>query len=85
MGTRQPPPGATHETSPIGASWPPAGPDRSRSSLRPALDGDYRALGEAHFLWFQAVKEMGMPPMDALLAAARTVAEAYHVVRRSRW
>jgi imidazolonepropionase-like amidohydrolase len=36
------------------------------------------ALGDAHFLWFQAVKEKGMKPMDAILAATRNIAAAYH-------
>jgi imidazolonepropionase-like amidohydrolase len=36
------------------------------------------ALGDAHFLWFEAVKEKGMKPMDAILAATKNVAAAYH-------
>ena len=27
------------------------------------------ALGEGHFLWFEAMQENGMRPMDAILAA----------------
>jgi len=34
-------------------------------------------LGEAQFLWLEAVAERGMAPMDALVAATRNVAEAY--------
>ncbi len=34
-------------------------------------------LGEAHFLWLEAVAERGMAPMDILLSATRNVAEAY--------
>jgi len=35
-------------------------------------------LGEGHFLWFKAMQENGMRPMDAILAATRNVAAAYH-------
>jgi imidazolonepropionase-like amidohydrolase len=34
-------------------------------------------LGEGHFLWFKAMQENGMPPMEAILAATRHIAEAY--------
>ena len=34
-------------------------------------------LGEAHFLWFKAMSQKGMDPMDALVAATRNVAAAY--------
>jgi imidazolonepropionase-like amidohydrolase len=34
-------------------------------------------LGESHFVWFAAVAEQGMAPMEALLSATRYVAEAY--------
>lgn len=37
------------------------------------------ALGEGHFLWLQAAVELGMAPMDVLLAATRNVARAYKV------
>jgi imidazolonepropionase-like amidohydrolase len=36
-------------------------------------------LGEAHFRWLEAAAELGMRPMDALLAATRNVARAYKV------
>jgi imidazolonepropionase-like amidohydrolase len=35
-------------------------------------------LGTSHLLWHQAVIEKGMAPMDALLAATRNIAQAYH-------
>jgi imidazolonepropionase-like amidohydrolase len=35
-------------------------------------------FGEGHFLWFQAMVEKGMTPMDAILAATRNIAAAYH-------
>ena len=37
-------------------------------------------LGEGHFLWFEAMAEKGMAPMDAILAATRNIAAAYHVL-----
>jgi peptidyl-prolyl cis-trans isomerase A (cyclophilin A) len=36
------------------------------------------SLGEGHFLWFQAMQENGIKPMDAILAATRNIAAAYH-------
>jgi imidazolonepropionase-like amidohydrolase/cyclophilin family peptidyl-prolyl cis-trans isomerase len=35
-------------------------------------------LGDGHFLWFKAMQENGMRPMDAILAATRNIAAAYH-------
>jgi len=35
-------------------------------------------LGEGHFLWFKAMVEKGMTPMDAIVAATRNIAAAYH-------
>nr|WP_283842086.1 amidohydrolase family protein [Bradyrhizobium sp. KB893862 SZCCT0404] len=35
-------------------------------------------LGKDHVLWFKAMGELGMKPMDMLLAATRNVARAYH-------
>ena len=35
-------------------------------------------LGEAHFLWFKAMVEKGMTPMDAIVSATRNIAAAYH-------
>lgn len=39
-------------------------------------------LGEGHFLWFQAMAEKGMAPMDAIVAATRNIAAAYHKLDR---
>ncbi len=36
-------------------------------------------LGQGHFYWMLAVEQMGMKPMDALLAATRNIARAYKV------
>jgi predicted amidohydrolase YtcJ len=36
-------------------------------------------LGEAHYRWLQAAQELGMRPMDALMAATRNIARAYKV------
>lgn len=36
-------------------------------------------MGEAHFHWLVAAQELGMKPMDVLLAATRNVAAAYKV------
>jgi imidazolonepropionase-like amidohydrolase len=38
-------------------------------------------LGRAHFLWFKAVTEKGMKPMDAIMAATSNIARAYHLDR----
>src|SRR5919108_3213913 len=35
-------------------------------------------LGEAHFLWFKAMVEKGMTPMEAIVSATRNIAAAYH-------
>jgi len=35
-------------------------------------------LGEGHFLWFKAMAEKGMTPMDAIVSATRNIAAAYH-------
>jgi imidazolonepropionase-like amidohydrolase len=50
-----------------------------RDNVPPAEHEDEStALGRGHFLWFEAVKEKGMKPMDAILAATRNIAAAYH-------
>ena len=36
-------------------------------------------LGRSHFLWLEAAEQLGMDPMDALLAATRNIARAYRV------
>ena len=35
-------------------------------------------LGEGHFLWFHAMVEKGMTPMEAIVSATRNIAAAYH-------
>jgi imidazolonepropionase-like amidohydrolase len=35
-------------------------------------------LGEGHFLWFRAMVEKGMTPMEAIVSATRNIAAAYH-------
>ena len=35
-------------------------------------------LGQDHLLWFKAMTELGMKPMDMLMAATRNPARAYH-------
>jgi imidazolonepropionase-like amidohydrolase len=35
-------------------------------------------LGEGHFLWFRAMVEKGMTPMNAIVSATRNIAAAYH-------
>jgi imidazolonepropionase-like amidohydrolase len=35
-------------------------------------------LGEGHFLWFHAMVEKGMAPMEAIVSATRNIAAAYH-------
>jgi len=34
-------------------------------------------LGEAHFIWFRAMKQKGMSPMQAIVSATRNIAAAY--------
>ena len=36
------------------------------------------SLGEDHFLWFRSMHELGMKPMDILMASTRNPARAYH-------
>lgn len=52
-------------------------PDRRASMSARALTERSTEMGEAHFLWFKAVAEKGMKPMDAILAATRNIAAAY--------
>ena len=45
------------------------------------LEEDHpEGLGEAHFVWFKAMAEKGMTPMDAILAATRNNAAAYGIL-----
>jgi imidazolonepropionase-like amidohydrolase len=38
-----------------------------------------KILGDGHFVWFEAMQDMGMKPMTMLMAATRDVAQAYKV------
>ncbi len=42
-------------------------------------DENLLILGDGHFNWLLAVEQMGMKPMDGLLAATRNIAKAYKV------
>jgi imidazolonepropionase-like amidohydrolase len=44
-----------------------------------SADDSPLAMGEAHFRWLEAAAELGMRPMDSLMAATRNVARAYKV------
>jgi imidazolonepropionase-like amidohydrolase len=44
-----------------------------------SADDSPLTMGEAHFRWLEAAAELGMRPMDALMAATRNVAKAYGV------
>jgi imidazolonepropionase-like amidohydrolase len=49
------------------------------ASMSPAMRVERSTdLGEGHFLWFQAMGEKGMAPMDMIQAATRNIAAAYH-------
>ncbi len=49
------------------------------ASQKPRMRIDQLAeLHEGEFLWFQAMSENGMKPMDEILAATRNIAAAYH-------
>lgn len=57
-------------------------PDRLAGMSEKELDQRPTTLGEAHFLWFEAMAEKGMEPMDAILAATRNIAAAYQKLDR---
>jgi len=53
-------------------------PDAAES-MKPKLRTERPTeLGEAHFLWFKAMVEKGMTPMEAIVSATRNIAAAYH-------
>ena len=56
----------------------PIQPDRLASMTARQLDQYTTLLGEGHFLWFEAMAEKGMKPMDAIVSATRNIAAAYH-------
>src|SRR4029079_18642583 len=48
-------------------------------SMNPATRAERSTeLGEGHFLWFRAMHEKGMAPMDMIQAATRNIAAEYH-------
>ena len=48
-------------------------------SMKPKMKIDRSTeLGEGHFLWFKAMVEKGMTPMEAIVSATRNIAAAYH-------
>jgi imidazolonepropionase-like amidohydrolase/cyclophilin family peptidyl-prolyl cis-trans isomerase len=53
-------------------------PDAAEQSKPEALKERSTTLGDGHFLWFKAMQENGMKPMDAIQAATRNIAAAYH-------
>ena len=53
-------------------------PDAAEQSKPEQLKERSTTLGDGHFLWFKAMQENGMKPMDAILAATRNIAAAYH-------
>jgi len=53
--------------------------DSTESFFQKNRDGDLTELGQGHFRWFEAVEEMGMKPMDMLMAATSNIAKAYKV------
>jgi imidazolonepropionase-like amidohydrolase/cyclophilin family peptidyl-prolyl cis-trans isomerase len=53
-------------------------PDRLTSMTEKQLDQSPTRLGEAHFLWLEAMAEKGMKPMDAIVSATRNIAAAYN-------
>jgi imidazolonepropionase-like amidohydrolase len=57
-------------------------PDRLASMTEQQLDQNPTTLGEAHFLWLEAMAEKGMTPMDEIVAATRNIAAAYHKLDR---
>src|SRR4029077_1571250 len=53
-------------------------PDAVASQKPRARLDQLSELHEGEYLWFQAMAENGMKPMDAIQAATRNVAAAYH-------
>jgi imidazolonepropionase-like amidohydrolase len=53
-------------------------PDGVASQKARARIDQLSELNEGQFLWFQAMAENGMKPMDAILASTRNIAAAYH-------
>ncbi len=53
-------------------------PDGIASQNPKARIDQLSELHEGEFMWFQAMQENGMKPMDAIVAATRNIAAAYH-------
>jgi imidazolonepropionase-like amidohydrolase/cyclophilin family peptidyl-prolyl cis-trans isomerase len=53
-------------------------PDAMEQQKPEQLKDRSTTLGDGHFLWFKAMQENGIKPMDAILAATRNIAAAYH-------
>ena len=58
-------------------------PDAAEQMKPEQLKERSTTLGDGHFLWFKAMQENGMKPMDAIQAATRNIAAAYHKLDRS--
>ncbi len=57
-------------------------PDRLASMTAKELQDRPTTMGDAHFLWLEAMAEKGMKPMDEIVAATRNIAAAYHKLDR---
>ncbi len=56
----------------------PTDPD-AVESMKPKMRIDRSTeWGEGHFLWFRAMVEKGMTPMETIVSATRNIAAAYH-------
>jgi len=56
----------------------PTDPD-ALESMKPKMRVDRSTeWGEGHFLWFRAMVEKGMTPMETIVSATRNIAAAYH-------
>ena len=53
-------------------------PDAMEQQKPEQLKDRSTTLGDGHFLWFKAMQENGIKPMDAILAATKNIAAAYH-------
>src|SRR5262249_31072082 len=53
-------------------------PDAAEQMKAEQLKDRSTTLGDGHFLWFKAMQENGIRPMDAIVAATRNIAAAYH-------
>ncbi|HEX5461467.1 MAG TPA: amidohydrolase family protein [Steroidobacteraceae bacterium] len=56
---------------------PQAASNPALASMLKGVPDTPTSLSDSEFLWFKAASELGMKPMDALVAATRNVARAY--------